>query len=88
MARYMLEVGHEPEDCVSELDSLMGHSHELLSRFNWACKDGQHVGWAIVEAGDQSTARMMLPIRVRSKARVFAVHTFTPEEIRAMHESG
>ena len=62
MARYLLSCPHTYEDCIGDIDSVLGHSKELLARFDWGCKDGEHVGWVVVEAGNEATARMMLPV--------------------------
>lgn len=85
MARYLLTCAHTPEECVADLDSLVGHSKELLNRFEWGCKAGEHVGWAVVEAGNDATARMMLPTNIRAKAGVRLVNKFTPEDIQSFH---
>jgi hypothetical protein len=85
MARYLLTCPHTPEDCVPDIDSILGHSKELLARFDWGCKDGEHVGWVVVEAGNEATARMMLPVAIRNKASVRAVNKFTPQDIEQMH---
>ena len=85
MARYLLTCPHTPEDCVPDLDSILGHSQELLNRFEWGCTDGEHVGWAIVEAGNESVARMLLPVSIRQKASVRQVTKFTPQDIKNLH---
>ena len=85
MARYLLTVPHTDEDCVAELDSVFGHSKELLARFDWGCKAGQHIGWVVLEAADDQTARRMLPITVRDKANVSLLNKFTPEDVQAFH---
>lgn len=82
MARYLVTVPHTAEDCVAELDSVFGHSKELLARFDWGCKAGEHVGWVILEAGDEETACRMLPIAVRDKASACMVNKFTAEDIQ------
>jgi hypothetical protein len=87
MARYLLTVPHTYEECVAELDSVFAHSRELLGRFDWGCKDGEHVGWVVIEAGNEATARSLLPTNIRSKASVRLVNKFTPEEIQAMHDT-
>jgi hypothetical protein len=85
MARYLLTCPHTPEDCVPDIDSILGHSKELLARFDWGCKDGEHVGWVVVEAGNEATARMMLPVSIRNKASVRSVNKFTPQDIEQLH---
>ncbi|HEY4686326.1 MAG TPA: hypothetical protein VII57_09810 [Dehalococcoidia bacterium] len=83
MARFLVEAHHVPEDCVRDLDSILGMSRELLGRFDWGCKHGEHIGWAVVEAQDQATARRLLPTTFRDKARVFQLTKFTPEDVKS-----
>jgi hypothetical protein len=85
MARYLLTVPHTYEDCVAELDSVFGHSKELLARFDWGCKAGEHVGWVIIEAASPEVACSMLPLTVRHKATARAINKFSPEDIKGMH---
>ena len=87
MARFLIEVPHTIEDCAQEIDGVMGHSQELLRRFDWGCKAGEHIGWAVLEAQDVATAKMMLPSFCRGKARVIGVVKFTPEDVKSMHPS-
>jgi hypothetical protein len=87
MARYLLTCEHVPEDCLGDLDSIFSFSHELLGRFDWGCKDGEHVGWVVVEAQDEATARMLLPTSIRRKARVRKVNKFSQEDLQAAHEA-
>ena len=60
MARFLVTSEHIPEDCTAALDSVLGISHELLNRFDWGCKAGKHVGYCVVEAQDEATARMLI----------------------------
>jgi len=87
VARYLLTVEHTLEDCTEALDSVFGHSKELLARFDWGCKDGKHVGWVVIEAGTEATARSLLPLTFRDKASVCMVNKFTPEDIQAIHNA-
>ena len=68
------------------LDSVLGFSHELFHRFDWGCNDGEHVGWAVVEAQDPATAKMFLPVGLRPKTRVVGVVKFTAEDIKSFHD--
>ena len=85
MARFLVHVPHAPEDCVKALDSVLGHSDALLSRFDWGCKDDEHVGWTVMEALDGATALMMLPSHIRDEARATRLTKFTVEEVKAFH---
>jgi hypothetical protein len=87
MPRYLVTVPHTYEDCVAELDSVFAHSKELLARFDWGCKAGEHVGWVIIEAGSQEVACSMLPTVIRAKANARMINKFTPEDIQGLHQN-
>ena len=86
MARFLVHVPHTPDECVRALDSVLGHSETLLGRFDWGCKDDEHIGWAVLEAQDESTALMMLPSHIRGEAHATMLSKFTAEEVKAFHE--
>lgn len=81
MPRYLLEVPHGPDDCASELASLLAYNREIIAQFEWGCDDQTHAGWALVEAPDKTSARMLLPMVLRGKAKVVRVSRVAPEEV-------
>ncbi|HLF77172.1 MAG TPA: hypothetical protein VJB57_06725 [Dehalococcoidia bacterium] len=85
MARYIVEIEHTPEDCVAALDSVVAMSKELIGRFDWGCKAGAHTGWAVMEARDEATARMLLPTVARQSAKVVQLNKFTVEDVQSFH---
>jgi|DewCreStandDraft_1066081.scaffolds.fasta_scaffold00391_23 hypothetical protein len=86
MARYLIESPHTPQECLQALDEVLAQGSEMLARYQWGCAAGEHTGWAIVEAGSKEEALRMVPALVRSKARIVALNTFTPEQIRSFHQ--
>ena len=86
MARFLIEAPHTEEECAQALDSIMGQSISLLGRFDWGCKAGEHMGWAIVEAQDDRTALLLLPSTIRDDARAVQLNKFTEDEVRAFHQ--
>ena len=56
MDRYLVETPHTAEDCKLVVDQIyaMGYLHY----FDWGCKSGIHSGWAIIEAEDETQARI------------------------------
>jgi hypothetical protein len=86
MARYLIESPHTPEECLQVLDGILMMGTGLLDKFDFGCQEGEHTGWAVVEAGSDSAARNMVPAFVRSKARIVKVSKFTPQQIRAAHK--
>lgn len=50
----------------------MGYLHH----FDWGCESGVHSGWAIIEAENETEARLAVPSLVRRKARVVKLTKF------------
>ena len=81
---YLIEAPHSPDECAQAMDEALAKGPRFLAQFDWGCVEGEHTGWATVEAGNESEARSMVPAVVRSKARVVRVGKVTPDLINAM----
>lgn len=83
MNRYMIEAPHSEQSCYLLLDevSAMGFLHN----FDWGCKVGVHVGWAIVEAESEEQALMAVPSIARDDARAILLVKYTPEMVKELH---
>ncbi len=86
MAQYLIESPHTDEECLQALDDIAAQQNELLGNCYFACQMGDHRGWAVVDKGSEAEAANLLPESLRSKARVYMVDQFTPEQIRSFHE--
>ena len=84
MDRYLVESTHTAQDCKHTVEQFIIHGH--IINFDWGCEAGVNTGWAIVEAENESQARMIVTSHLRSKARAIRLCKFTPETIRAHHE--
>jgi hypothetical protein len=83
MERYLVESTHTTEDCHHVVEQFIIYGHIL--NFDWGCQVGVHSGWAIVEAENESMARLSVPARLRATARAIRLCKFTPELIEAQH---
>lgn len=83
MARFLIEVPHEPETvaCARAVRLLLTTGSHFLTHADWGCKDGEHAGWITVEADSKEEARAILPPAYRSQARIVKLNKFTLEEI-------
>ncbi len=81
---YLIEAPHSPDECVQAMDEALAKGPRFLAQFDWGCVEGEHTGWATVEAENESEARSMVPAVVRSRARVVRVGKVTPDHINAM----
>jgi hypothetical protein len=85
---YLIESPHTKEECLQALDDVLARGPEFLAKFEWGCMSGEHTGWAVVEAGSEAAARSIVPVLVRSKARIVEVGKITPEQIKSFHGMG
>jgi hypothetical protein len=83
MNRYLVVSPHEPLDCVKALKQI--EAIGSITHFEWGCKDGEHCGWAIVEADSTAEALLIVPSFERHRARAIRLVQFSPEDIRRMH---
>jgi len=79
MKRYFVESSHTGEDCLRILKDFLSAGY--LAHFEWGCKAGHHIGWAMIEAENEAEARMVVPALIRSKARVIEVTRFSKEDL-------
>ena len=83
MDRYLVSITHTMEDCISALKAI--EAIGMITRFDWGCADGDHTGWAIIEAESKSQAMMPVPALLREKAHAVKLVKFSPEDVRSMH---
>lgn len=83
MKRFLVVSNHSGEDCVKALKETLAIGY--LTHFDWGCKDGVHVGWAVLEADDKAQAMMSVPTFLRGQAQVIQLTKFDPERVQAMH---
>ena len=83
MARFLIEVPHEPEAraCALAIQLLLRTGSHYLSNAEWGCMDGDHKGWVIVDVDSKEQARGILPPVYRSKAKIVKLNRFSMEEI-------
>ena len=83
--RYLLETPHTKEECLRELDEVLAEGKDVLNKFYWGCGTGDHTGYAIVDAENESEVKRLVPGFLRSQARIVELSKFTPEQIRSFH---
>ena len=86
MTKYVVESTHTPEECLEALDEMLEKGEDVLKKFAFGCKSGEHTGWAYVDADSEREAMEIVPEPLQNKARAHQVSKYTPEEIRAAHE--
>jgi hypothetical protein len=86
MARYMIESPHKPEECAKALDEELAKGKDILDKFEFGCKAGDHTGYALVDADTRNDAlNKYVPNFIQEKARIVEVGKFTPEMIKSFH---
>ncbi len=85
MTRYIIESPHTKDECLKALDETLAEGPAILNKFDWGCGSGDHTGYAIVDAENESTVKNMVPGFLRYKARIVQVGKFTPDQIKSFH---
>jgi hypothetical protein len=83
MARFLIEVPHEPERvaCARVVEIFLKTGSHFLTHADWGCKDGEHKAWIIAEVDSKQEARSILPPTLRSQAKIVQLNYFTIDEI-------
>jgi len=83
MARYLIEVPHEPEvqACARVVQVFLATGSHLLTHADWGCLDGWHSAWIIVEADGKEEARYAVPPAFRADAKIIGLNKFTMEQV-------
>lgn len=85
MARYIIESPHTKEECLRALDEELEKGKDILGKFDYGCRAGDHTAYAIVDANSKNDALKLVPTFLQNKARVVEVDKITPEMIRSFH---
>ena len=80
MNRYLIETPHSASECLDLIKVLNAQGY--LWNFDWGCEAGIHSGWAIIDAENEATARLMVPPLVRPRARIIKLNKFDATAIR------
>jgi hypothetical protein len=85
MDRYLVISPHTDKDCATTLKQMLYIGY--ITHFDWGCMDGDHTGWAIIEAKTSSEALLVVPPTQRSTARAVKLNKFSPADVDKMHSS-
>ena len=83
MAKFLIEVPHEPERlaCARVVRIFLSTGSHFLAQADWGCADGHHSAWMIVDADSKEEARAIVPPQFRSEARIVGLNKFTIDYI-------
>ncbi len=85
MATYLITTRHEPEQCLRALDEELAKGPDILNKFVYGCKDGDHTGYAIVDVESKDKALSLVPEFLQDSACISRVDKYGPGEIRSFH---
>jgi hypothetical protein len=85
MDRYLIISPHTVKDCTKAIQEVTAMGY--ITHFDWGCEDGEHVGWAIIEADNSKEALLAVPSFQRNSAKAVRLKRFSPEDITATHRA-
>ena len=83
MDRFLVISPHTEKECAQALKQTLYAG--FITHFDWGCAQGEHSGYAIIEAHDAKEASLVLPPIQRMTAKVIRLQKYSPEEIQDMH---
>jgi hypothetical protein len=86
MSTFLVELPHDPSQCLEIQDQMAARGDDFYHQFEWGCMKGEHIGWGTLEAAYEGPIRAKLPEVLRDAARVHEVQAFTPEIVVRLHQ--
>jgi hypothetical protein len=92
MARFLIEVPHEPseKECALAAKILLSTGSHYLTHADFGCTDGEHKAWVIVDVDSKEEARFVLPAVYRRQAKIVKLNKFSLpqlEDLLAHHQT-
>jgi hypothetical protein len=84
---YLIELPHTKESCLAALDRINDLGPQTLERWSFGCSDGNHTGYALVDADSLSEALNVVPDSDRKTVKIRKLNKMTPEQIASYHRS-
>ena len=84
MNTYMLTLPHTPDECLEALGAT-ADVPKLLSKTKFGCNNGDHTGYAMLDAQSDTEISNLIPQPLRSKAKITKVESFTAAQIASFH---
>lgn len=86
MAKFLIEVPHEPEEraCALAIQILLKTGSHYLTNAEFGCFDGEHKAWVMIDVDSKEEARHILPPVFRPQAKIVGLNKFTLEQIDEM----
>ena len=85
MDRYLVISPHTGEDCTKIVKQVEAMGY--ITHFDWGCRDGEHTGWAIIEADSKAEALLTVPSSHRPTARAVKLVKFSPKDAESKHDA-
>jgi len=85
MPLYLIKTRHSLQGCLQALDEQLMHGSASLEEFVFTCREGDHAGYAVIEAGSRKEAMDIVPEPLRPETSVWKVDRFTADDIRSFH---
>jgi hypothetical protein len=72
MAKYLVEISHEPEHsgCERTVSDFIDTGAREFTAADWGCLDNEHKAWLVLEARNRDAVKRLIPPHYRSKANI------------------
>lgn len=85
MEQFLIEIHHAEQNCLDLIRLLRAQGD--LTKFEWGCQSGVHIGWGVITTDNEADARLVVPPRMRRKARIVRVARFDATTVAQVHRN-
>ena len=85
LSTFLIISPHTADQCLATLDAVSATGKGALAKWDWGCMSGDHTGYMITHAADETAALKMVPESIRAQAKAIKLNKFTAEQLKGMH---
>ncbi len=86
MSMFLIESPHTEAECMNVMDEVNKSGPKELASWHWGCMSGNHTGYRLVMAADETAALAMVPADIRANAHAYKVSKMTPAQLEMAHK--
>lgn len=80
MQKFIIISPHTHEECTMVVKQTLAIGY--LTHFYWGCKSGDHTGYAIIDAENETEALLSIPTVIRNKGKAIGLVQFEPKVVQ------
>lgn len=78
MAKYLIEISHDPEHfgCDRTVADFIDTGAREFAAADWGCHDNEHKAWLVIDAKNRDVVKKLIPPRYRPQSTIVQLTKF------------